>query len=378
MKAKKTRNILSPAASILVSSALLLGLGTQGAQADQIQNGGFEQPATSTFLDVVAPDNSSIPNWSVTAGSVDVVNAVGNGFDVGPAFAGAQYLDLNGFQAGTIAQTFNTLAGVTYNLQFAYANNYNPPTSLSAQLLLTGVSSTLLNTTVTHSTSVAGNLDWTLATFAFTADGSSATLSFHSLNQGVGGIFLDGVSVTQAVPVPLSAVSRKTHGATGDFDINLPFIGTPGVECRSNGGTNDFTLVITFGSSISVTGSPQAEVISGIATVGSGGVSNGGMVMVSGSTVTVPLTHVANAQTINVRLNAVNGSTNVLIPMSILAGDVNGSGAVSASDIGQTKAQAGQAVTGGNFRADVNANGAISGTDVALVKSLAGTSLGGP
>ena len=30
----------------------------------------------------------------------------------------------------------------------------------------------------------------------------------------------------------VSVVSRKTHGAAGNFDINLPLTGTPGVECR--------------------------------------------------------------------------------------------------------------------------------------------------
>jgi len=41
---------------------------------------------------------------------------------------------------------------------------------------------------------------------------------------------------------------------------------------------------------------------------------------------------VANAQTIQVTLNGVNGSTNFAIPMSILIGDTNGNGTVNASD----------------------------------------------
>ena len=50
------------------------------------------------------------------------------------------------------------------------------------------------------------------------------------------------------------------------------------------------------------------------------------MVITSGNVVTIPLTNVANAQTINVTLNNVNGSTNVTIPMGVLIGDVNGNG----------------------------------------------------
>ena len=43
--------------------------------------------------------------------------------------------------------------------------------------------------------------------------------------------------------------------------------------------------------------------------------------------------NVANAQTINVTLNSVNGSSNVVIPMTTLLGDTNGNGAVNASDV---------------------------------------------
>lgn len=174
---------------------------------------------------------------------------------------------------------------------------------------------------------------------------------------------------------PMSAVSRKVHGGVGDFDIDLPLSGTPGVECRSGGATNDYTMVVTFGTTVTVTGNPQAQITLGMGNVGSGGVSNGGMVTVSGSTVTVPLTNVVNAQTINVTLNGVNGSSNVVIPMSVLVADSNGNGAVNAGDVAQTKSRIGQALTSANFRSDPNTNGAINGSDVSLIKSRIGTAL---
>src|SRR5207244_389795 len=108
---------------------------------------------------------------------------------------------------------------------------------------------------------------------------------------------------------PLSAVSRKVHGAAGMFDVDLPLTGTPGVECRSGGATNDFTMVVTFAGNVTVTGSPQTQVTSGTGTIGSGGVSNGGMVTDIGNIVTIPLTNVADQQTTNVTLHAVNSAT---------------------------------------------------------------------
>ena len=145
-----------------------------------------------------------------------------------------------------------------------------------------------------------------------------------------------------STPLVQSAVSRKTHGSAGSFGVNLPLTGTSGIECRNGGGTNDYTIVLTFLANVSVSGNPQATVTSGIATVGNTGVSNGGMILTAGNVVTIPLTNVANAQTINVTLNAVNGSTNVVIPMSRLVGDTNGDGVVNSGDALQTRNRSGR------------------------------------
>jgi hypothetical protein len=175
--------------------------------------------------------------------------------------------------------------------------------------------------------------------------------------------------------LPTSVVSRKTHGAAGAFDIDLPLSGTPGVECRTGSATNDYTIVATFAGNVTVTGSPQAQVTLGTATIGSGGVGNGGMVTVAGNTVTIPLTGVVNVQTINVTLNGVNGSGTVVIPMSKLIGDSNGNRSVNASDVSQVKSRIGQAVNSTNFRSDINANGAINASDASVAKSNSGTAL---
>jgi hypothetical protein len=178
-----------------------------------------------------------------------------------------------------------------------------------------------------------------------------------------------------STPIVQNAVSRKTHGNTGLFDVNLPLSGTPGVECRSGGATNDYTIAVTFLANVSVNGNPQAAVTSGSGSIGSGGVADGGTVAIAGNTVIIPLTNVANAQTIQVTLNGVNGTNNFVIPMSILIGDTNGNGTVNASDISQTKSRIGQQLNETNFRSDVTANGYIDATDVSMVKSAVGTGL---
>jgi len=179
------------------------------------------------------------------------------------------------------------------------------------------------------------------------------------------------------VPIPAlqltTAVSRKTHGSAGTFDIPLPLSGTPGVECRTGGNTNDYTQVYTFTN----------NVVSGNASVTSGIGSVSGPPTFSGNTMTVNLTGVANAQTLTVTLMGVTDQFSQVLPytlvsVNMLIGDTNGSGTVNATDVAQTKGQVGQPVTGSNFRTDVNASGIINTTDVAIVKAHSGQSIRSP
>ena len=65
----------------------------------------------------------------------------------------------------------------------------------------------------------------------------------------------------------------------------------------------------------------------------------------------------------------------VLIPMSILVGDTTGNGAVTASDIGQTKSFSGVNASATSFRTDINASGITDATDISFVKNRSGTVL---
>ena len=165
----------------------------------------------------------------------------------------------------------------------------------------------------------------------------------------------------------INAVSRKVHGSAGTFDIGLPLLGTPGIECRSGGATNNYQIVVTFGGPVTFA---AAQPTQGTATVSS--------TSTNGNQVFINLTGVTNAQTIQITLVGVNDGTstaNVTIPMSILVGDTNADRFTDAIDVSQTKSQSGNAVTTSNFREDVNVDGFIDAIDVSLVKSKSGTAL---
>ena len=47
-----------------------------------------------------------------------------------------------------------------------------------------------------------------------------------------------------------TAASRKMHGTLRLFDLNLPLTGSPGVECRSDGGSGTHTVLVTFNNNV--------------------------------------------------------------------------------------------------------------------------------
>ena len=169
---------------------------------------------------------------------------------------------------------------------------------------------------------------------------------------------------------PVSAVSRKTHGSAGDFDVDLPIAGPTGIEPRTGGPTGDHTVIVTFGAPVMVTNV--------VATPQSGGTGSVSSFTVNGSTVTINLTNVSNAQTLAINLLGVNDGTafgDVTVFMGVLAGDTTANRAVNSSDIAQTQSQSGQPVTASNFREDVTVNGAINSSDITFVQSRSGTAL---
>ena len=199
-------------------------------------------------------------------------------------------------------------------------------------------------------------------------DRGSTTLSLWTRGRGAF-VWPLPLGPIQAPVTVNSIVSRKMHGGAGTFDIVLD---GGGIECRSGGATNDYTLVFTFANTL--TNVSNANVTSGTGTVSSSNIGGDAHQYI------VNLTGVTNVQQLTVTLNNVQDSAghfsgSVPGTMKVLVGDTNGNSSVNSTDIAQTKAQLGLPVTGTNFRTDVNANGSINSTDVGLVKSNVGTSL---
>ena len=68
-------------------------------------------------------------------------------------------------------------------------------------------------------------------------------------------------------------------------------------------------------------------------------------------------------------------SSDLAIPIGILAGDTNADQLVNVKDVNRTKAASGRVVNSSNFQLDVNLDGQINVDDTNFVKSFSGTSL---
>jgi hypothetical protein len=168
----------------------------------------------------------------------------------------------------------------------------------------------------------------------------------------------------------LSVVSRKTHGAAGTFDIDLPHTGSPGIECRTGQpASGNHTMVFTFANPLA--GVAGASVTNGTASISSSAISPNGFEYV------VNLAGVTNAQRLTVTLTGISdtaGGFTATLPstMGVLLGDVNASGRVDGTDVSLVRQDNFQPLTSEpanpTFRADINVSGRIDGTDVSLAR----------
>ena len=241
------------------------------------------------------------------------------------------------------------------------------------------------------STLTSNALTWNSATFA--DDQNANAIRFGTLYnfrfdanrppQNVNatiGYFKTGSPTTVAIQGPMpatgnplqltSAVSRKSHGPPGTFDVDLPLSGNVGIESRSGGAGGNHTFVITFSN----------PVVSGNASVTSGAGKVFGSPTFSGNTMTVNLTGVSDAQQITVTLSNVTDcfgsvSPDAMVTAGMLIGDTSSNRAVNSGDVGQSKSRIGQPVNAATFRSDVNADGSLNASDVSIVKSKIGNGL---
>ena len=313
------------------------------------------QTATGTVSPIVVSGLS--PGVSVTC-TVRAGNAQGLGV---PSAASNSVTppDVPGAPALTAVTAGNTLASASFTPPAG--DGGSPITGYSVQC------SAPMQTTRTATgkvspivvTGMTNEVTYTCSVAASNAAGSSA-----ASNQ---------LMVTPSVMIPLALIdvqSRKTHSAAGTFELpiatGVPITGAVTVESRQIG--SGHLIAFQFNTPISSVGSLDVT-DAAPAPVGNASFA------IAGNIVLVTLSGLPDNQRVTVALTGINGSLDISAAMGFLVGDINGTGAVTASDIIGVKSQLGRTTTLQNFRVDVNATGAIAPSAVPAVKARAGQSL---
>ena len=181
---------------------------------------------------------------------------------------------------------------------------------------------------------------------------------------GLGTVFALDLNLANSLTL-LSAASVK-----GGFAIDLPLMGTPGIEDRC--GRNDGEITLTFNNNLTSVGG----ITSSCGTVVSGTIDTTDphrfIVTLKERTcnaedVTVSVTDVHDDQS--------NTLASASVTMGLLMGDVDGDGSVTRADLNLVKDDLGQPTDATNFREDVNVDGIINQLDVNAVKRYRGTFL---
>ena len=253
-----------------------------------IRNGGIFGTTTGSAALTNLDTGNAVPNQFIARAVID------------PNNVNTAYVTLSGFGVTNVWKTTNlNNAPPTWVAAAGSGGNTLPQAPVNGFIVdPTNSNALYAGTDIGVFTSTDGGANWTpfgtglprVAVFDVAIQPTSRTLRIATHGRGMWQIALPGALQLT------TAVSRKTHGGAGAFDVALPLTGNPGIECRNSGGNH--TLVFSFTN----------NVVSGSASVISGTGSVSGSPTFSANTMTVNLTGVTNVQQIAVKLSAVTDS----------------------------------------------------------------------
>jgi hypothetical protein len=164
---------------------------------------------------------------------------------------------------------------------------------------------------------------------------------------------------------PITAGSRLTHGSgAGTFDVDLPLVGAPGIECRNSLSGSSYKVVFTFANPLTSVASVSASATGVPQPSATGNIDN-----TDAHRYIVNVTGVPNAQYTTIALNTVqdsdaNSGSIVQATMGVLLGDANATKRVDSNDVFEIRQNSLLPLTNANFRDDIDTSGRIDSNDV--------------
>ena len=190
----------------LLTAAAVLSLAAGSASATPFTNGSFTQPGPSLYGAFLTP--TFLPGWTYASpfglGDIDEYQANGT-YGFTPS-GGHPYVSFGGNSTwgGSLTQTFDTTAGQTYTLSYQVGEIQGADSSQDMRATLVNGVTTLVQDFVPGSLDPVPEL--LNKQFVFTAEGSSATITFFDATPPGGGgpsnLALANVSFSGASAVP--------------------------------------------------------------------------------------------------------------------------------------------------------------------------------
>jgi len=177
--------------------------------AAAFSNGGFDSTSCTRTSDFCEDFSGSlIAPWTVIAGSVDLTNN-----NYWQSADGSWSLDMSGLSAGTISQSFDTVAGNEYHVSFSLAGN--PEGGDLVKDLYVGASGTPSQLYSFNVGSIRHNpipnMNYASESFTFTAGSSSSSLTFQSAEFTAWGPVVDAISMTSFTPAQVCSQFTFTN-----------------------------------------------------------------------------------------------------------------------------------------------------------------------
>src|SRR5439155_972150 len=217
---------------------------------------GFESAADGLNY----PAGSTIDGWHVDQDNIDVLSNGGPFGNLGPAYAGQKWIDIQGNTPGIISTNINTTPGKQYRLSFAYTRNPDPGNlqPASADINLNG---SRLMSVVASVDNTVGNVNWKTTSSVFTATSPLTTIQVMSAQTTPTfyGVFFDAFTVEElsiTPPLLYTIFTEDTSLTTTPIKFGIPpFASTNGFTTNlvytnsfEDANRGDYCAVTNFGA----------------------------------------------------------------------------------------------------------------------------------
>ena len=196
--------MLPPRTRSVILSGLLMLLLASGVHANLIGNGSFETgpvlPAHGSML--IPAGDSGLTGWTIGGVNIEYANNA-----VWVPSDGTRSVALCGTGSGTLSQAFATAPGSLYTVTFSLSGEHTPPDIKNVRVSAAGQQQDFIFDT----TEIwEWDMKWETKTWSFTANATSTTLSFTSLDPADRSVVLDKVDVSTNVGVGDDEPARLT------------------------------------------------------------------------------------------------------------------------------------------------------------------------